>query len=381
MISFQEGVIVTDGLAGECLHLVLEGGDDWRTPLQQVFNKNLGNSWCFLVMELRSGIAHFHVLRPQTVPTKSQTECAVLWLTELKDSARTSPPPPPPPKPKIVKKVVKKSSTDKGVAGADGKTTTSKTTKTITGQRVVRKKVTASITATAAVTTNGDTKTGNDVPVPSKKAVLSKNQNSLTNGTAATTKTGGGGDACTNGDGSGDSGVSIVDSDPEKSPKSKKPNDFDEDDRISSLERADSATGEFITPRSTPDPLSKVLLDPKTRTNDDSSAAATTTITTNGTKTDVSDMSASLTLRINNGGGSVVGYKYESSKKMEKIEEEEEKQKSDEWGRQRNLVLTSGYSTVNGHDSSTRVRRATPTRSSSTFTNSSLANVSGSMQR
>ncbi|EJW76923.1 hypothetical protein WUBG_12167, partial [Wuchereria bancrofti] len=49
-----EGVVVTDGLASEYLHLVLEGGDNWKSPLQKVFNEKLGINWCFLVMELQS---------------------------------------------------------------------------------------------------------------------------------------------------------------------------------------------------------------------------------------------------------------------------------------------------------------------------------------
>ncbi|EJW76924.1 hypothetical protein WUBG_12169, partial [Wuchereria bancrofti] len=78
-----EGVVVTDGLASEYLHLVLEGGDNWKSPLQKVFNEKLGINWCFLVMELQSGIAQFHMLHAQTKPTKSYSDCIILWLSEV----------------------------------------------------------------------------------------------------------------------------------------------------------------------------------------------------------------------------------------------------------------------------------------------------------
>ncbi|VDK67015.1 unnamed protein product, partial [Gongylonema pulchrum] len=238
-------------MAGECLHLVLEGGDDWRTPLQQVFNKKLGPSWNFLVMELQSGVAHFHVLKPETKPVKTYLECAVLWLTALYDDNASSASAPP--KPKTIKKVVKKLATDKAAAGTTDGKAASKTGK------VSRKKVAASITTAPALAAaaSPDTKAGNDASactLPSKKDMDAKLRNSLTNGTGAA----GNDSSCTNGDGSGDSGVSVVDSDSEKSPKNKKATDFDEQDSTSpSQERVDTASGEYSTAQSKSNPQLK----------------------------------------------------------------------------------------------------------------------------
>uniref|UniRef100_A0A183CZY9 BLOC-1-related complex subunit 5 n=1 Tax=Gongylonema pulchrum TaxID=637853 RepID=A0A183CZY9_9BILA len=117
----------------------------------------------------------------------------------------------------------------------------------------------------------------------------------------------------------------------------------------------------------------------------DESTGTTAGASTNGTAidSDNTDMSASLTLRINNNGSnSIIGYKYESGKKMERIVEEEEKQKSTEWDQKRgDQEFYNGYSTMNARDPMVRVQSATPTRNNSVFTNSSYANGTDSLQR
>lgn len=264
---FQEGVVVTDGLSGECLHMILEGGKDWRTPLQQVFNKKLGSEWCFLVMELCAGNAHFHLLKPETTGITGASECSVLWVVQVITDA--------PQKPKVTKKVVKKSSA---------------------GTKVVRKKASASVTTAAT----GDEKENNNETVPKKTAPVKIH--SVTNGDT-TENSGISGETTVesgiNGEVSGDSGVSVVDSDNEKSLNNSKT------ELISDHPSFDRTDTVFVTPHAT---LSSV---PKSQTQ---------VLESDISSDNNEEQTACLTLRLNN-TGNPVGYKYESTK-MEKITEE-----------------------------------------------------------
>lgn len=293
--------------------MVLEGGDDWRTPVQKAFNKLLNPDWCFLVMELRAGTAHFHILRAQTKPLKALAECTILWLTPLITEI--------PPKPKIVKKVVKKVSVDKEKNGLTNgtTTTTTKTSKPGTSTKVVRKKVS---------TANGDIKG------EAKKTTLTKTKAIASE--------------ANNGEGSGDSGVSVVDSDNEKSPKQNGTTSFDDGYKPVLTERADSSAGDFVTPRTTPDSAANFSND----TNDNTVTTTTTEI----------DTAASFTLRASS-----------ISKKMDKILEEEEKLKPDyEYNfvdKLRDHELTNGFAHRNGLmsdvDRSPLLGRSSPMRKTS----------------
>uniref|UniRef100_A0A915Q4K2 Uncharacterized protein n=1 Tax=Setaria digitata TaxID=48799 RepID=A0A915Q4K2_9BILA len=358
----SEGIIVSDGLASEYLHLVLGSGDDWRTPLQKVFNEKLATNWCFLVLELQSGVPHFHLLHAQTKAVKSYTECAILWLSEMKQPQV----PQPTPKPKIVKKIVKKSVVDKNIAETEtnGKTVAIKTTKISNGQKTVRKKLSASLsttTATAVAVIDSDMKAGNDVSFSNKKTVPSKARNSLTNAV--------GSENYVNGDGSADSGVSVVDSDTEKSSRCMRDNEFDEVEKIPSrMRQTDTVTdNEFATLKTNPVPTSEIS--PETTSNDEinkTHRTATAVIST----TDNTSTRHNTPTRISN---CVTDYRHEIKKKMEKILEEEEKQ----W--ERSVAgYTNGQSRSDdyliGREPSIRTRRCTPTRSSLNCLNNFLSN-------
>lgn len=363
-------MVVTDGLASEYLHLVLEGGDDWRTPLQKVFNEKLGVNWCFLVMELQLGTAQFHTLHAQTKPIKSYAECTILWLSELKQipASQTSL------KPKTNKKIVKKSFVDKGITEteANGKTTTTKTIKNSNGQKIARKKLAAVVTTVSSTTigvTDDDTETGNDISVNSKKTVISKARNSLTNSMN--------GENYINGDGSADSGVSLVDSDTEKSSKCTKGNELDEHEHIPSMVKQTESMNsiEFAIPILTPKSKLKTTNNDDIRTFDD--AAITETSITGNTSTYHNDLPPSFTIRRNN-------MKYEMNKKVGRIPEEEEKEKSEDWDGSA-VELINGHSVpdrcLNGRDPLIRMRRSTPVYINSTFPRSFLSNGFDSLQR
>uniref|UniRef100_A0AAF5Q050 Uncharacterized protein n=1 Tax=Wuchereria bancrofti TaxID=6293 RepID=A0AAF5Q050_WUCBA len=360
-----EGVVVTDGLASEYLHLVLEGGDNWKSPLQKVFNEKLGINWCFLVMELQSGIAQFHMLHAQTKPTKSYSDCIILWLSEVKQAPAWQSLP----KPKS-KKIVKKSFVDKSIADTEtnGKTTIVKATKNSNGQKIVRKKLAAAV-AIAPLTTVGvadnDTKTGNDISVNIKKIVVSKERNSLTNS--------GSDENYINGNGSADSGVSLVDSDIEKSPKCAKNNKLDEQEHIPSMmKQTESMHGaKFVVPLLVP--TSKTNLK---KTDDDNTAAITNTSVIGNESTCHSDLPASFTMRRSS-------IKYEMNKKVGRIPEEEEIQKLGDWERPV-VQLTNGHSIpdrcLNGRNLLTQMRHSAPIHINLTFPRS-LSSGSDNLQR
>ncbi|VBB29594.1 unnamed protein product [Acanthocheilonema viteae] len=362
-------MVVTDGLASEYLHLVLEDGDNWRTPLQKVFNEKLGVNWCFLVMELQSSTIHFHTLHAQTKPIKNYAESIILWLTELKQIST----PQILPKPKTNKKIVKKSLVDKSIIDTEvnGKATAMKTIKNSNGQKIVRKKPAAAIPTTVPSTTHPvtdeDTKTGNDNSVNNKKTVISRGRNSLINNMN--------GKNYVNGDGSADSGISLVDSDTEKSSKYAKGNELAKQESMMKQTESMNST-EFATSMST----SKTNL--KTTNNDDisNSDSATVSITSVIGNTPIyhNDLPPSFTKCLNN--------KYEMNKKVGKIVEEEEKERSEDWDRYDGAKLTNGHSmpnrcSINGRDSLIPMRRSVPTHISSTFPRSLLSNDPDSLQR
>ncbi|KAM3721190.1 F-box only protein [Dirofilaria immitis] len=345
----SEGVVVTDGLASEYLHLVLEGGDDWRTPLQKVFNEKLGINWCFLVMELQSGAAHFHVLHAQMKPIKSYAECTILWLSELKQAPTLQPLL----KPKTNKKIVKKLSMD---TEANGKITVMRTTKNSNGQKTVRKKIVAissTTIPTAVGVPNDDTKSEN-IPVNNKKTVVSKGRNSLMNGMD--------GENYINGDGSADSGISLLDSDTEKSSKCMKSHELSEHEPIpSTVKQIEIVNGsEFVIPRAIPITTSKTNLE-----------------TTN--KDNISTVPESFTMRRNS-------IKYEIHKKVERILEEEEKEKSEDWDKSASELISNqnmANHCLNGRDISgeIRMKRPMPVHISSIFPKNFLSNGPNSLQR
>ncbi|MCP9260001.1 hypothetical protein DINM_003390 [Dirofilaria immitis] len=274
--GFMEGVVVTDGLASEYLHLVLEGGDDWRTPLQKVFNEKLGINWCFLVMELQSGAAHFHIvaISSTTIPT-------------------------------------------------------------------------------AVGVPNDDTKSEN-IPVNNKKTVVSKGRNSLMNGMD--------GENYINGDGSADSGISLLDSDTEKSSKCMKSHELSEHEPIpSTVKQIEIVNGsEFVIPRAIPITTSKTNLE-----------------TTN--KDNISTVPESFTMRRNS-------IKYEIHKKVERILEEEEKEKSEDWDKSASELISNqnmANHCLNGRDISgeIRMKRSMPVHISSIFPKNFLSNGPNSLQR
>ncbi|CAG9539181.1 unnamed protein product [Cercopithifilaria johnstoni] len=368
----SEGMVVTDGLASEYLHLVLEGGDDWRTPLQKVFNKKLGINWCFLVMELQSDTIHFYTLHAQTKPIKNYAECTTLWLSELEQISTSQALS----KPKTNKKIVKKSMVEKNAIDTEvnGKISATKTIKNGNGQKIVRKKLAAAILAISPTTipvTDDTTKTGNDSSVNSKKTVTSKARNSLTNNMN--------GENYINGDGSADSGISLVDSDTEKSSKCTKGTALAEHERIipSMVKQTESMNGaEFAIPIRT----SKTNLE--TTNNDDMDNYDNATISIISAIGNIpiyhSDLPPSFTMRRNN-------IKYEMNKKVGRIVEEEEKEKSEDLDRCDGVELTNDHSVpdryINGRDPLIPVRRSTPTYINSKISRSFLSNGSDSLQR
>ncbi|VDK63907.1 unnamed protein product, partial [Onchocerca ochengi] len=371
--TISEGVVITDGLASEYLHLVLKGGDDWRTPLQKVFNEKLAANWCFLVMELQSDVAHFYIMNSQVKPIKSYAEDTILWLSELK---QTPPTPQSLPKPKITKKVVKKSLTN---PEANGKTTATKTIKNSNG--IVRKKLVPSLTATAAVgVSDDDTKTGSNISINNKKTVVSKARNPLMNGMNGENHINGDGSAdpevC---DGSADSGVSLVDSDTEKSLKCMKDNESDEHGRIpSTVKQTKSVNGtESVLSRTTP--TAKSITNRKANNEDNISNIDNTTISITSvadTSTN-SNLSTLLTMHRNS-------IKHEIDKEVKGILEEENG-KSEGWDKSAS-ELTNGQSMpdrcLDGCDSVIRMRHSTPSYIfSSVYPKSFLSNGPDNLQR
>ncbi|VDO41960.1 unnamed protein product [Onchocerca flexuosa] len=378
----SEGVVITDGLAGEYLHLVLKGGDDWRTPLQKVFNEKLAVNWCFLVMELQSDVAHFYILNSQVKPIKSYAEYTILWLSELKQAPPT---PQSLPKPKTTKKVVKKSLTN---TETNGKTTATKTIKNTNG--TVRKKLAPSLTATAAVgVSDDDTKIGNNISINNKKTVVSKARNPLMNGMNDENCINGDGSAdsrvCDGSadsgvcDGSADSGVSLVDSDTEKSLKCVKDNEFEEHERIpSTVKQTESVNGtESALSGTTPIATSKT--NQKTTNNDNISNVDNAIINITSVADDTpinSDLSTLLTMRRSS-------IKHEIDKKVKRILEE--KGKSDGWDKSAS-ELTNGQTMpdryVDGCDPVIRMRCSTPSYIfSSICPKSFLSNGPDNLQR
>uniref|UniRef100_A0A0R3RGJ1 Ras-GEF domain-containing protein n=1 Tax=Elaeophora elaphi TaxID=1147741 RepID=A0A0R3RGJ1_9BILA len=368
----SEGTIITDGLSSEYLHLVLKGGDDWRTPLQKVFNEKLGVNWYFLVMELQTSTVHFHTLHAQTKPIKSYAECTALWFSELKQISIS----PTLPKSKMSKKIVKKSLAEKNIADAEvnGKATTTKTTKNNNGQKIIRKKpATAAVSATVSPTATGitedDTKIRNDSSVNGKKMVSPKAQSPLMNQMN--------GENYINGDGSADSGVSLVDSDTEKSSKcTKGSSEPDEQDRIPSTVKQNESVNDVNI--ATLIPTVKANLKTSNNDNVDNTDSANIRITSIKGNTAIyhNDLPSPFITRRSS-------MKYEMSGRVGRILEEEEKEKSDRCGG--DVQLTDGHSLsdrcVNGRDPLIPMRRSAIAHINSTFPRSFLSNGSDSLQR
>lgn len=277
--------MISEGQAGDTIHLVLAEGTDWHTPIQQLFNKHVGADWAVLVLELQSGSARFYVLSPHTKCTPKRIDSTVLWLVPLCTE--------PPAKPKLIKKVLVKKSPEK-TPGPSGST---KITKSPTGTKIVRKKV---VTKDGVTTVNSDVKEkspaeNNGV---TKKASVEKSTKSRE--TAKKTER-------ANGDGSGvDSGISLADSDNEKSQKTDM-NAPEEDYRES--DKLEASTNEWVTPCTTPDSALKAIeteatFVPKTETSQDG-------------------ISTSFTMTLSN-NEPMTSAKSETAR-MERIAEEEEK--------------------------------------------------------
>lgn len=221
-------------------------------------------------------------------------------------------------------------------------------------KKIVRKKLAAAV-AIAPLTTvrvaDNDTKIGNDISVNIKKIVVSKERNSLTNSRSD--------ENYINGNGSTDSGVSLVDSDIEKSAKCTKNNELDEQERIPSMKQTESMHGaKFAVP----------LLIPTFKTNlkktdDDNTTAITNTSVICNASTCHSDLPASFTMRRNK-------IKYEMNKKVGRIPEEEEIQKLGDWERPV-VQLTNGHSIsdryLNGRNLMTQMRHSAPVHINLTF--------------
>ncbi|VDM91777.1 unnamed protein product [Litomosoides sigmodontis] len=313
-------------------------------------------------MELRSDTIHFHTLHAQTEPIKNYTEYTILWLSELKNMtvAQTLP------KLKTSKKIVKKSVVERKTTDteADDKTTAVKTLKNSNGQKTVRKKI-ATSTVTVPPTTiprkdDDDAKSGSDcvvVVVNTKKTVTSKTRNLVSNNTN--------GANYVNGDGSADSGtslvdcfadsgISLVDSDTEKSSKCTNGNELDEQERIPSIvQQSESVTTSKTSPE--------------------------TAVVGNNTPIYHNDLPSPLTVRRNN-------IKYEMDKKVGRIVEEEEKEKAEDC----DTVCSGVELTSNNRNMPDRCKKARdplipakhPTSThNTTFPRSILSNGLDSLQR
>ncbi|VDM43480.1 unnamed protein product [Toxocara canis] len=236
----EEGDVISDGQAGESLHLVLAGGNDWRTPIQQLFNKNSGSEWAILVLELQSGSAHFEILTPNTKCTQKHIENTVLWLMPLCME--------PPAKPRLVKKVLVKKSPETSTASSGNST---KTIKTSTGTKIIRKKI---ATKDGVIALNGDLKEKSSLESSgtAMKATGSSSNEKTTKSRELAKKA-----EKANGDGSSvDSGISLADSDNEKSQKIDV-NIAEGDDR--DKERLEMSMNEWVTPCTTPDSALKAV--------------------------------------------------------------------------------------------------------------------------
>ncbi|VDK47552.1 unnamed protein product [Anisakis simplex] len=260
--SLPEGDVISDQQAAETVHLVVAGGNDWCTPIQRVFNKTHDSAaWALLVLELRSGNAHFEILSRNSKPATKSNESTILWLLPICME--------PPQKPRTVKKILVKKSPEKTTTASSGSVT--RVTKTPNGTKIVRKKIIVrdehvSVTGTEKSESIGTKKKINDNMSISDKndsdIISSIDNNNTSNCTSNKSNEHNGSSTDKNAksrevakkteqmntDRSGiDSGVSLTDSDNEKSQK----ND------LSALEESndrDTDKNEWVTPCTTPDP-------------------------------------------------------------------------------------------------------------------------------
>lgn len=319
-------------------------------------------------MELRSDTIHFHTLHAQTEPIKNYTECTILWLSELKKVSVTQTLT----KLKTNKKIVKKSVTERNATDteADDKTTAVKTTKNSNAQKIVRKKI-ATSTVTVPPTTipvkDDDTKSRSDSVVNSKKTLTSKTQNLLSNNTRD--------ENYVNGDGSADSGISLVDSDTEKSSKCISWNELAEQERIPSMVQQsesvnDSESEQLIA-------ISKTSLETTSINNSESATISITSIIGNNTPIHHNDLPSSLATRRNN-------MKYEIDKKVGRILEEEEKEKAEDCSTCNGVELINNRNMPDrrkkAHDPLIPMKHSTSTHVT-TFPKSVLSNDLDSLQR
>lgn len=207
---------MTDGLAGETIHLVLEGGNNWQAPIQEAFNTKIGPTWSFVVLELYNGVAKFHHFTPCSESTDLWMDCVVLWIVPLTKEGT-------PMKNKVVKRVVKKSSPEKVLNG----TTTPTATKPPAGPKVIRKKAMA-FTNISAVNTTNAYPTSAEAKKSTSEKFLKSRESVFHN----------------NGDGSTDSGVSLTDSDNEKSQKTDEK--FSDEAKVISNEQRETENVKFV---------------------------------------------------------------------------------------------------------------------------------------
>lgn len=297
LASVTEGNVVTDSISADTIHLVLEGGDDWHCPLQRYFNKAIGTEWCFVAIELQDNTPSISVFSSQSKGIKRLADKSSVWLAPVTAPQCTDLTP----KPKTIKKPAVKKSSDKSAA-----IMTTKVTKSSSGTKIVRKKI---ISKDSSTLTNGDVKEKqmNISKKISPDKITKPNDDSLKG-------------EVNNGEGSGaDSGVSVADSDNERSQKNESTSPA-ENSVLRSV-----YIEEALNPVSEKRNHSKVETDIEndvTKKNEESS----------GIKEKNNDFFTTLTLRLNedkNYDLSKTESKFES-KKMERIPEEDEKQKSED---------------------------------------------------
>ncbi|KAF8367359.1 hypothetical protein PRIPAC_85188 [Pristionchus pacificus] len=110
----EKSFVLTDSKEGTVIEIALEGGNDWISPLTQLFHNIFQSKWTFLVAEVENSTASFHVITSKGTKCNNQLEKRKtestnfsLWIVPVSKIFAV---PPPVKKVKIVKKVIKKKS-------------------------------------------------------------------------------------------------------------------------------------------------------------------------------------------------------------------------------------------------------------------------------
>lgn len=304
--------MVTDSTAADTIHLVLEGGDDWRSPIQKYFNKAIGTEWCFVAIELQENTSTISIFSPQTKGVKNLTEKSSVWLAPISTAPACIDSPP---KPKVIKKTTVKKTSDKSAA-----TTTTKVTKSSSGTKIIRKKI---IPKDSQSLTNGEVKEKqlNGVKKIGPDKITKTNDESLKNDS-------------TNGEASGaDSGISIADSDNEKSQKN---------DTVSTTENFSIGSVYIEQPNKFGSEKRNFQL--KVESNIENNVSATSETNSNVAVKD-GDFSTTFTMRLNNISDNL-GKNEIRPKKMERIPEEDEKQRAEDTTKKKAFGVNGDYGMV-----------------------------------